>query len=206
MPTSASSHNRLKGPERREAILDAATRLLIEGGFESASTRRIAAEVGISQPSLYAHFPTKEALADALATRAFAALDRRMEQVATVPASLRLAAMIRGYIDFALEEPDAYRIAFMVEHVGPAPSLEQVCLKPGYAAFTIFAGALAELQAEGYLRAGDTATLAQTVWAGVHGLCALMLARPAFPWVERDALITAHVGLLSSGASSQRDG
>lgn len=193
----------MKGAQRREAILDAATALLLEGGFEAATTRRIASAVGISQPSLYAHFPTKEALSEALATRAFTGLDQRMERVADVAADQRLEAIVRGYVSFALEEPGPYRVAFMLDHPGVPPTTAAMCEKPGYAAFSIFAAALADLQAAGVLRAGDTATLAQTVWAGMHGLCSLLLARPTFPWVDQSALIDAHLELLSRGACAR---
>ena len=200
MTTPSVPSTRWKGPERREAILVAATRLIVEGGFEAASTRRIAAAVGISQPSLYAHFPTQEALADALATRSFEELNRRLKRVAHAPIPQRFETLVRGYIDFALEEPGPYRIAFILDHPGPLPSVEDIVAKPGFEAFTIFATALGELQALGLLRPGPLDVLAQSVWASMHGLCALLLTRPTFPWVERQTLIDHHVALLCQGA------
>jgi AcrR family transcriptional regulator len=199
-PSPSPRAARLKSHERREAILDAATRLLLDGGLAQASTRRIAAAVGVSQPSLYAHFPTKEALSEALANRAFAALDRRMAMVRETKPERRLEALIRSYVAFALEEPAAYQIAFMVAHPGTPPTPEEMKEKPGYGAFSIFAGEIAALQAAGVVRDGDNATLAQTIWAGMHGLCALLLARPGFPWVAREALLAGHVALLTRGA------
>ncbi len=53
-----------------ERILDAAERLFAELGFTATSLRAIAAEVGIQNPSIYAHFANKEALYEAVLDRA----------------------------------------------------------------------------------------------------------------------------------------
>jgi AcrR family transcriptional regulator len=48
--------------ETRELILDAAVRLYAEAGFRGATTRRIAAEAGVNEVTLFRHFGTKEVL------------------------------------------------------------------------------------------------------------------------------------------------
>lgn len=47
---------------REDAILDATTRILVSRGFDLMTMDEIAAEVGISKPSLYKHFKSKEDL------------------------------------------------------------------------------------------------------------------------------------------------
>ena len=47
---------------RREQILEEGLKLIAERGVAGASLRELARRVGISQPSLYHHFPTKDAL------------------------------------------------------------------------------------------------------------------------------------------------
>ena len=46
----------------RNAILKTATKLFLENGFGSTSTRDIAKQIGITQPALYHHFADKEEL------------------------------------------------------------------------------------------------------------------------------------------------
>jgi AcrR family transcriptional regulator len=53
---------RLSAPERRQAILDAATRVFSEGSYARATTSQIAKEAGISEPILYRHFGSKRDL------------------------------------------------------------------------------------------------------------------------------------------------
>ncbi|HWN32402.1 MAG TPA: helix-turn-helix domain-containing protein, partial [Pseudonocardia sp.] len=52
-----------------ERIIDAATRVLSEHGYDGASTNRIAATAGISSGSLYQYFPNKDAIVTAVLER-----------------------------------------------------------------------------------------------------------------------------------------
>ena len=68
-PTGANSRYSLrKHPKQQRsvatvtAILDAATRILTESGYATASTNRIAERAGVSIGSLYEYFPGKEAI------------------------------------------------------------------------------------------------------------------------------------------------
>jgi AcrR family transcriptional regulator len=45
-----------------QKIYDAAMRLFLDHGFEQASVAQIAAEAGVSVPTFYAHYPSKEHL------------------------------------------------------------------------------------------------------------------------------------------------
>jgi AcrR family transcriptional regulator len=62
MPASS----RLSSSERRTAILNAAIRLFAGRGFRGVTTRELAASVGVSEPVLYQHFPSKKELYDAI--------------------------------------------------------------------------------------------------------------------------------------------
>jgi TetR/AcrR family transcriptional repressor of nem operon len=55
--------------ETTETIMDAAERMIRAAGYSGFSFREIAAEVGIKSASVHYHFPTKEALAAAVARR-----------------------------------------------------------------------------------------------------------------------------------------
>ncbi len=196
-PRSGVVH-RLKGADRREDILNHASRLFLTYGIAGTSTRMIANAVGISQPSLYAHFATKEALTNALSARAFSVLEDLISKIRTadIPAAARLEAMIRGYIGFALEQGAAYRIAFMLEGPMHEDEAYNPDILPGMQAFAGFRDGLALLQDEGHLREGSADHIAQSLWASMHGLCALLLARPDFPWGDIQAMIDFHVEII----------
>ena len=53
----------------RERLLDAAEEMVQERGLSAVSFQQLANAVGLSKPSVFHHFPTKEALASALVER-----------------------------------------------------------------------------------------------------------------------------------------
>ena len=61
MPTA-----RLTGQERRAAIIDSAIQLFSEKGFRGVTTRELASAIGVSEPVLYQHFPSKRDLYNAI--------------------------------------------------------------------------------------------------------------------------------------------
>nr|MDT0660452.1 TetR family transcriptional regulator [Micromonospora sp. DSM 115978] len=59
----------------RDRIVETATALIDADGLAAFSTRRLAAELGVAGPSLYNHFPTKDAILDAVAETITARVD-----------------------------------------------------------------------------------------------------------------------------------
>ena len=53
---------RVRTESKREAILEAASHVFLESGFEGASMAEIAARVGGSKATLYGYFGSKEDL------------------------------------------------------------------------------------------------------------------------------------------------
>ncbi|MBI1200472.1 MAG: TetR family transcriptional regulator [Phenylobacterium sp.] len=183
--------------ERREEVLAQATRLFAEHGVHAVSTRQIAQAVGISQPSLYAHFPTKQALVEAVCVRAFEALSARMiEVMGRIEGPAVLDELARAYVDFALAEPDAYRIALMDEGAYETPEDgPNAAMAAGGAAFKLYRAAIVRELGAG-LGEVDQDMLAQSIWASLHGLVALLIARPTFDWCDRERLIAFHIARL----------
>lgn len=189
---------------RREQILDEAQRLLVAHGLHQVSTRQIAEAVGISQPSLYAHFPTREAIVVELCCRAFAKLQDRLARAAAEPGdpAARLYRLGCEYVDFGLTHEAAYRVAFMLElPPEPAPQ-KKLVLAAGLKAFAIMRSVFDDMDGD---MGDDTAAAdmaAQSAWAGMHGLVSLLLARTEFPWVEKTRLIDFHLRRICAVALS----
>jgi TetR/AcrR family transcriptional regulator len=53
---------RLPAEERRAAVLDTACRVFARGSYRGATTAEIAREAGVTEPILYRHFASKQAL------------------------------------------------------------------------------------------------------------------------------------------------
>jgi AcrR family transcriptional regulator len=193
----AEPTRRARTGERREQILDVALRLFGERGAGNVTTRQIAEAVGISQPSLYAHFASADAIADELCVRAFDVLQARFAAMAADVDDpwQRLDVLGRAYIEFGLDHPDMYRIAFMpTRETQPPPGMtfDLATCDPGLAAGLRAFSSLRDTIVQIRGRNDDqVAVIAQAVWALVHGLTSLLISKPYFPWVERERLIAA---------------
>lgn len=53
---------RMSAAERRRNILDAAAKVFSQSNYYEATTAKIAAEAGITEPTIYLHFPSKKNL------------------------------------------------------------------------------------------------------------------------------------------------
>ncbi len=88
----------------REAILDAALRIIDEGGLESCTMRAVASELGVEAMSLYWHVPGKEALLDGVVERMLSAapeVEHRDDW------SEELFGIAQGMRDILLQHPNA---------------------------------------------------------------------------------------------------
>lgn len=191
-----------QGAERRQEILDAALILFAQRGVLGVTTRDIAAAVGLSQPALYGHFRNRDEITAEVCEQAFRQLKDRIEALPVADEVSRggFLRLCRTYIDFGLEQPDAYRIAFMLEKAQTQSDPPDArILAAGIDVYEAFRDWVAQLVAAGLTRPGDVSLLTQALWAGLHGLTSLLIARPHFPWVNPEALIARHLEILADG-------
>ena len=64
-PGNSPKSSRDQGPSKREAILDAATRVFLTHGYEGTSMDLVAQESGAARRTIYNQFESKEALFNA---------------------------------------------------------------------------------------------------------------------------------------------
>ncbi|TAL54904.1 TetR/AcrR family transcriptional regulator [Pandoraea sp.] len=84
---------------REDAILDAATRMLAGKGFDLMTMDDVALEVGISKPSLYKHFKSKEDLVGEALIRL---IDGAIEHLGQMPATLTPLQRLSDLLEWAL--------------------------------------------------------------------------------------------------------
>jgi AcrR family transcriptional regulator len=66
--------------DTRQEILDVATELFIEQGYEKTSLREISERIGVTKAALYYHFPSKQQILEVLVTPAFGMLSGVVER------------------------------------------------------------------------------------------------------------------------------
>jgi len=164
----------------RTVILDAARTLFVERGIEAVSMREIAKQINYSATTLYNYFKDKEALLQALCDTDFLALASTINDIMLIPDLIeRLQALCQSYAYFALHYPNHYRLMFMTPR---APcNLELTDIEQGNTeqdAYAQLQKVVYEVFTAELFRAdlNDSELIAQTLWAGVHGVCSLQIA------------------------------
>jgi TetR/AcrR family transcriptional regulator len=84
---------------RETAILDATTAILANKGFDLMTMDDVAQEVGISKPSLYKHFKSKEDLVGAAMIRL---IDGALDYLEAMPAGLSPIQQLKDLLAWAL--------------------------------------------------------------------------------------------------------
>lgn len=177
----------------------AAMELLTETGDESAvSVRAVAQRVGVSVPSIYLHFADKGALIDAVCGEVFEALHQRLRTASEDAPDPVAALHAQGvaYVHFALENPEHYRVVMMQPHDTAQGSMQSVG-----AGFEHLVQSVQACIDAGVFE-GDPLELALGLWTSVHGLAALLIAKPYLPWPDVDAFIERSVWRAGAGLSA----
>lgn len=160
-------------PGTRDALVDAAARLLDEGGVEAVTLRELGHQVGVSHNAPYKHFAGKEALLAAIAARELAGLAAALGKSAERQRSpdVILRAAMHDYIAWALEYPARFKLVFGKWSID-SPELDDAAR----GAQTMLVELVAATQAAGALPAGDSVRLASLVRALAHGAADLASA------------------------------
>lgn len=189
-----------EGHARRAEILDAAERIFVEHGYEGATIRKIADEVGLSSTALYMHFAEKGEILHEICRQAFQALIERNDAVLADPATpeVRLRRMLEAYCAFGFENPNAYRLAYMTRPVELQAGAQSAARELGHDLFRRFEQEVEQAAKAGRLR-GDARATAQALWAGAHGVVSLVITKPYFDWVSRERLVETTLDGLFAG-------
>jgi len=193
-----------RGELLRPQILDAAEALLHGGADEhGVSMRAVAEAVGVTPPAIYRHFTDKDELLLEVCERRFAEFDLSIEAAGSAAgdplAGLRLRA--EAYVRFGLTHPEHYRILFLK---GPG-GVERRAAERGGAGRRAFEHLVAAVQAaldSGALRPGDATVLAIGLWSALHGLTALLISLPSFPWPPVEILVESTVDVHLRGMTA----
>jgi AcrR family transcriptional regulator len=174
--------------EVRTRILDAARDLFVTDGYDAVTMRRVADRIEYSPTAIYFHFRDKEALIRELCDTDFRTLAHQFANIAELDDPVeRLRSTGLAYFDFATNFPNHYRLMFMTPH--PPLDPESMSIErgdPQEDAYAFLKHIVSGCIASGRVRDeyADAELMSQTMWAGVHGVVSLNIAKCNDPWVE----------------------
>ncbi|MBT9472169.1 MAG: TetR/AcrR family transcriptional regulator [Pseudomonadota bacterium] len=207
MTTSVTTRRSARKPKgdghlRRAEILEAAERIFVAEGYDGATIRKIADEVGVSSTALYMHFPDKSCILLEICQGTIRQLLERNAEMASMPmdAANRVKLMLESYMRWGLDHPNAYELVFSnVRHITAVMQDEMTTADLGAQCYEIFSDVVREIAAQGRLRTGSADSAAQALWAPCHGVVALMVNRPNFGWAPTEELIEVTLDGLMYG-------
>ena len=191
--------------ELREMILVTARELVLQKGFAELSIRKLAEEIGYAPGTIYLYFKNRDEIVREICVRGFSALAEEMKSAAdVVDPQERLAALLRAYADFAVNNPETYRLSFMEDPKFTEEMFRSAPLDAedgaGRQAYDAIVRALRDLKQSGELAGGEDETLlAEVLWTGVHGAVSLKLIYPAFPTNSTEVLVDKMIHTLLNG-------
>ena len=196
---SKQRREREKESLRRE-ILDAARELFVKEGYENVSMRRIAEKIDYSPTTIYLYFEDKGDLLFQVCEETFSKLANKSEsllaEMADPAATLRKIA--RAYVDFGLRYPNHYKVTFINR-----PELRDMskCYENsmGQKAFNLLKECVAQCVRRKKFRRVNVEAASQALWASVHGITALLITHPNFPWSDRNKLIDLVIDTMIEG-------
>lgn len=126
-PVERSEHGRLWADDRAQQLIEAATEILETRGADGVRIPEVAAAAGVTRPTVYKHFPNRQALLIAILEHFGEELRRRFNK-ALAEESPSLEQALRGVIGAicdSLEEGNVGAWKLLIS-LGPDPEVERV--------------------------------------------------------------------------------
>lgn len=178
-----SSPRERRHEKTRQAILDAARKIIATEGTEALSMRAIAQRIDYSPAGLYEYFDSKEEIIGAVCEQGHRRLTEYMQRAdLDLPPAELLLQLGLAYVDFAVRNPDFFLLMFTNPNTGvvPGSTPEQAVkdmLQEG-SSFPLLLHAIQRGVDAGVFKAKpgySVFEMAFTTWAMVHGIAMLRI-------------------------------
>lgn len=173
MTTSRTSYHH---GDLRAALIDETERMIADNELGRVTLQELGRRLGVARSAPYRHFKNKNELLCEVATRAFERsrdLSRAIRLDPALAPAAQLRALARAYFEFAVENPDFYRLMYREGLVGEAESPALAAMREQDFAELVLM--LERAQAEGVIAAGDLETQALFCWAPFHGMASFVV-------------------------------
>lgn len=173
----------------RDAIVSTAREMIVAGGVEALSLRRLAHRLGVTAPALYAHVENKQALIRAVAEIEVGRLAAEFDAAAEADPVERIRAQSRAYVAYARENPELFSLILLTP-----PDLDVATLPPGAPlemttqAFTSASRAVDDAIAAGAIHSDNPLLVALTLWSAAHGVASVLRLGLGLPEELEEAL------------------
>jgi AcrR family transcriptional regulator len=177
----------------RETLIDEALKQIEQDGAIALNLSKLAQKIGVSQPAVYRHFSSKQALAISVAQRGFEQLAEALQQ-AIQPVQRDdflegIKVIADAYVNFALNHTEIARLMFSMKERTTDPALYNASKSAAVPLFNIVEVA----KCRDSLRNQDVEKTVRIIWATIHGF-AMLLMDEQMPFVTQSRKeLSAHI-------------
>lgn len=164
------------------------------------SLRKVARELGVTAPALYAHVDDREDVLRSVADDALQELARRFDEIDVGDPIAQIRAQCEAYVRFAIENPDLFSTMFVfppelqvaeslgIESAGATATFERALKTIDNA---VAAGAIPAPD--------DTLVAALAMWSAMHGLAAVLTMGFGFDDATQTKVIDQAISAVVAG-------
>ena len=184
----------------REKILDTSRHLLFSEGYSAISMRKIAKQIGVTATSIYLYFENKDHLVHTLIEESVEELSVSIEKSAAKESGTleKFEAIIKGYADFALTNPEKYQVIYMVqsERMARYPKEKFRKARRGYA---LLESVIQQGIIEGLMELEEPMIAAYSIWAQLHGVISVVLNQRLDSRIDKNKFIEESMDHIVQG-------
>ncbi|MCA0446261.1 MAG: TetR/AcrR family transcriptional regulator [Bacteroidetes bacterium] len=160
--------------EMRDLIVEKATQVFIELGYEKASIRTIAERIEYSPATIYLYFKDKDWLFLEVQSVSFGLLLKEFEKNQSIDDPFeRLQALGRAYLDFGIANPAHYELMFINKEPVQCIQNDELEWHNGIKLMELFRSTLQTCIDAGKLKITNIDIAAFALWGMVHGIVSL---------------------------------
>ncbi len=191
-------------PDNRIALIDAAARLVAEGGPHGLTARRLASEAGTSTMAVYTHFGSMSAIVGEIVHDGFARLQHLFDRVEpTADPVADMALLGRVYRYNAVTNRHVFEVMFGASSLAGF-ALTEEDRQHGRYTLTPVADCAGRCVAAERFRPDEPALLTHHMWLGVHGTVTLELGGYLAKPYDADCCLETQLVSLMVGAGDER--
>ncbi|MGG6894414.1 MULTISPECIES: TetR/AcrR family transcriptional regulator [Rhizobium] len=180
--------------EREDRIVAAARAIAESEGWDAVTIRRLANEIEYSQPVLYSHFASRDAIVAAVAVEGFKELATVLRTAVDAADGQQdaLMSVATGYFTFALSRPALYDAMFILPtQLKFADAETRAELRDGFEAITAVVSPFCT----------DVEIVTETFWAALHGLAELERSGRVRPGMDDKRIALVVQAIINAGSA-----
>ena len=202
-PKVRMSRGRKRVVADRQQILTAAREIGVSDGWQAVTIRAVADRLAYAAPVIYEHFRNKEDLLTQIAAEGLVELNRELRQEVDTGPETAILVLADRYWNYMLENSQIYRLMNGMDGV-PVDGSALGAAAKGVCGVT--GEAIEQWLVAQKAKAPSVDELTDAVWALLHGMASLFLARAAsFDTTQaRRAVLQLLLGALAELTDSSR--